>query len=280
MSQRRELVQPQSRLSVRRQCSLLHLMRSSLYYQPVEVTGEELELMRRIDKLYLKWPFYGSRRMTAALAQEGIVINRKRIQRLMRIMGLEGLAPGPSTSRPHPAHRKYPYLLRGLEVVRPDHVWAADITYLPLSQGFGYLVAVMDWYSRAVLAWRVSNTLSTEFCIDALDEALRHHGPPQIFNTDQGSQFTDTEFTGRLLEEGVSISMDGKGRCRDNIFVERLWRSFKYEDFYLRAYEDLQAVRVGVGKWFRFYNHQRLHQGIGNRTPMAVYLGGSALPAA
>jgi len=255
-------------------------MRSSLYYQPVEASAEELELMGGIDKLYLKWPFYGSRRMTTALAQEGFIINRKRVQRLMRIMGLEGLAPGPSTSRGHPAHRKYPYLLRGLDVVRPDQVWAADITYLPLSQGFGYLVAVMDWYSRAVLSWRVSNTLSTEFCIDALDEALRHHGPPQIFNTDQGSQFTDTEFTGRLLEEGVNISMDGKGRCRDNIFVERLWRSFKYEDFYLRAYEDLQAVRVGVGKWFRFYNHQRLHQGIGNRTPMAVYFGGSALTAA
>ena len=272
-------MQPQNPVSVRHQCGLLHLPRSSLYYQPVKVSAEELGLMRRIDELYLKWPFYGSRRMTTALAEEGFDINRKRVQRLMRIMGLAGLAPGPSTSRPHTAHRKYPYLLRGLEVVRPDQVWAADITYLPLATGFGYLVAIMDWYSRAVLGWRISNTLATDFCIEALDEALRHHGPPQIFNTDQGCQFTDTAFTGRLLEEGVSISMDGKGRCRDNIFVERLWRSLKYEDLYLRAYEDLHALRVGVGKWFRFYNHQRRHQGIGNRTPMAVYLGRTALAA-
>ncbi len=266
-------MQPENPISVRRQCSLLGLARSSLYYQPVEVAAEDLALMRRIDELYLKLPFYGSRRMALALVDEGLEVNRKHVQRLMRIMGLEGMAPGPSTSRPHPAHVKYPYLLKGLHVVRPDQVWATDITDLPLAHGFGYLVAIMDWYSRAVLSWRVSNTLSTDFCIEALEEALRHHGPPEVFNTDQGSQFTGSAFTGRLLEEGVRISMDGKGRCRDNIFVERLWRSLKYENIYLHAYEDLRAVAAGVGAWFRFYTHRRRHQGIGNRTPMALYHG-------
>lgn len=271
-------MQPESRISVRRQCRLLGLSRSSHYYQPAEVPAEDLALMRRIDELYLKRPFYGSRRMALALVDEGLGVNRKHVQRLMRTMGLEGIAPGPSTSRPHPAHVKYPYLLRGLDVVRPDQVWATDITYLPLAHGFGYLVAIMDWYSRAVLSWRVSNTLSTAFCIEALEEALRHHGPPEIFNTDQGSQFTDSEFTGRLLAEGVQVSMDGKGRCLDNVFVERLWRSLKYEEIYLHAYEDLRAVAAGVAAWFRFYNHRRRHQGIGNRTPMALYQGLSDAP--
>jgi putative transposase len=274
------LVQPTNPVSVRHQCSLLGLARSSLYYQPVEVSAEELALMRRIDEIYLELPIYGSRRMTQELVGQDVVVNRKRVQRLMRIMGLEGIAPGPSTSKPHPEHVKYPYLLRGLDVVRPDQVWATDITYLPLAHGYGYLVAIMDWYSRAVLAWRISNTLSTDFCIQALEEALRHHGPPEIFNSDQGSQFTDKEFTRRLLEEGVRISMDGKGRCLDNVFVERLWRSLKYEDIYLHAYEDLRALAVGVGEWFRFYNHRRRHQGIGNRTPMEAYRGAPQLAAA
>ena len=230
-------------------------------------------LMRRIDEVYLELPFYGSRRMTLALVDEGLEVNRKRVQRLMRTMDLEGMAPGPSTSRPHPAHVKYPYLLRGLDIGRPDQVWATDITYLPLAHGFGYLVAIMDWHSRAVLSWRVSNTLSTDFCLEALEEALRKYGPPEIFNTDQGSQFTDAAFTGRLLAEGIRVSMDGKGRCLDNVFVERLWRSLKYEEIYLHAYEDLRAVAAGIGKWFCFYNFERRHQGIDNYTPMEVYAG-------
>jgi putative transposase len=273
-------VQPRNPISVRRQCSLLGLARSSLYYQPIEVPAEDLELMRRIDEIYLRLPIYGSRRMTDELVDAGLSVNRKRVQRLMRIMGLEGIAPGPSTSKPHPEHVKYPYLLRDLEVTRPDQVWATDITYLPLAHGYGYLVAIMDWYSRAVLAWRVSNSLSTDFCIETLEEALRHHRPPEIFNSDQGSQFTDQAFTARLLAEGVRISMDGKGRCMDNIFVERLWRSLKYEDIYLHAYENLRALTIGVGEWFRFYNFQRRHQGIGGRTPMEAYNGTQKLVAA
>jgi putative transposase len=266
-------VKPGKPISVRHQCELLGLSRSSLYYQPVEVSAEDLMLMRRIDEIYLELPFYGSRRMALALVDEGLEVNRKRVQRLMRTMSLEGIAPGPSTSRPHPAHVKYPYLLRGLDVVRPDQVWATDITYLPLAHGFGYLVAIMDWHSRAVLSWRVSNTLSTDFCLEALEEALRKYGPPEIFNTDQGSQFTDEDFTGRLLAEGIRVSMDGKGRCLDNVFVERLWRSLKYEEIYLHAYEDLRAVAAAIGKWFHFYNYRRHHQGIGNRMPMALYQG-------
>jgi len=244
-----------------------------LYYEPVPVPAEELALMRRIDEIYLLCPFYGSRKIAEQLGTEGVHVNRKRMQRLMRTMGLEGMAPGPSTSRPHPAHPKYPYLLRGLTVERPNQVWATDITYLPLERGYAFLVAIMDWFSRAVLAWRISNTMTVEFCVEALEEALSHCGTPEIFNTDQGVQFTAEQFTGVLKHHEVHISMDGKGRCRDNIFVERLWRSLKYEDVYMHAYANLSDAREGVGRWFRFYNRQRPHQALDYRTPMQVYSG-------
>lgn len=269
------MVQPgYEMLSIRRQCELLQLARSGLSYVPVEASAEELALMRRIDAIYLERPYYGRRRMTVALEGEGYEVNHKRVQRLMRLMGLEGMAPGPHTSRPHPEHVVYPYLLRGLEVVRPDQVWAADITYVPLALGWAYLVAILDWFSRAVLAWRLSNTLCTEFCIEALQEALHHHGPPAIFNTDQGAQFTDADFLAVLKERQVQISMDGKGRCRDNIFVERLWRSLKYEEVYLNAYEDVSEAREGIERWLRFYNLERPHQALGYQTPMHVYRTG------
>lgn len=269
------MIQPgHEALSVRAQCELLQLARSGLYYQPVEVSTEELALMRRIDELYLVRPYYGSRRMTVALQQEGQEVNRKRVQRLRRVMGLEGMAPGPHTSRPHPEHPVFPYLLKGVEVVRPDMVWAADITYVPLAHGWAYLVAIIDWYSRAVLAWRLSNTLATDFCVEARQEALRHHGPPSIFNTDQGAQFTASEWTDVLKAHQVRISMDGKGRCMDNIFVERLWRSLKYEEVYLNAYNDVREAWAGVGKWLRFYNLERPHQALGYQPPMRVYRTG------
>jgi putative transposase len=258
-------------LSVRRQCELLGLHRSTAYYQPVPVSSEELQLMRLLDEQYLKTPFYGSRRMTQWLRAKGHKVNRKRVQRLMRQMGLEGLAPGPSTSRPHPEHVKYPYLLTGLAIERANLVWAADITYIPMAQGFAYLVAILDWFSRFVLAYRLSNTLDVAFCVEALEESMRRFGCPGIFNTDQGSQFTAEDFTRVLLEKGVRISMDGKGRCRDNIFVERLWRSLKYEEVYLHAYEDMRQAHLGIARWMGFYNEERPHQALGYRTPGAVY---------
>jgi putative transposase len=269
------MVQPDSDISIRRQCGILDLARSTLYYQAHEVSAEELVLMRRIDGIYLEHPYYGSRRMTIVLGQEGHDVNRKRVQRLMRILGLEGMAPGPHTSRPHPEHLVFPYLLRGLAVTRPDQVWATDITYIPLAHGWAYLVAIMDWFSRAVLAWKVSNTLTTDFCVEALEEALRHHGPPGIFNTDQGAQFTDKDFVAVLKSHDVHISMDGKGRCIDNVFVERLWRSLKYEEVYLNAYEDERGAWTGIGRWLRFYNLQRPHQALGYQTPMNVYRNGT-----
>lgn len=275
------MVQPgHDDISVRKQCEMLSLSRSGLYYQPAEESVVDRRLMRRIDELYLVRPFYGSRRMTLALQDEDYDVNRKHVQRLMRVMGLEGMMPGPHTSRPHPEHVVYPYLLRRLVVDRPDQVWATDITYIPLSSGWAYLVAIMDWYSRAVLAWRLSNTLTTEFCVEALEEALRHHGPPEIFNTDQGAQFTDGDFVGVLKAHDVRISMDGKGRCIDNIFVERLWRSLKYEEVYLHAYDDVREAWAGISRWFRFYNVERRHQALGNRPPMQVYRAHPARQAA
>ncbi len=256
---------------MRRQCHLLGLTRSSLYYEPVEVSAEELRLMREIDQRYTRRPFYGSRRIVLELREAGYDVNRKRVQRLMRIMGLQALVPGPHTSKPHPEHPIYPYLLRGLEVARPNQVWAADITYIPLESGWAYLVAIIDWHSRAVLAWRLSNTMTVDFCIEALEDALKHHGTPEIFNTDQGAQFTSPEFTGVLKREGITISMDGKGRATDNIFIERVWRSLKYEDVYLHAYATVAEARVGIGRWMRFYNFRRPHQALENHTPMEVY---------
>jgi putative transposase len=226
--------------------------------------------MALIDRQYLRTPFYGSRRMTAWLQTQGHMVNRKRVQRLMGVMGLEAIYQRPHTSRPAPQHRIYPYLLRGLVIEHVNQVWAADITYIPMACGFLYLVAVMDWVSRYVLAWRLSNTLDASFCIEALEEAL-NQGQPEIFNTDQGSQFTDDDFTGVLCARGVAISMDGRGRCSDNIFVERLWRSLKYEEIYLRAYQNVAEARHGIAAYFNFYNHERLHQALGYRAPRQVF---------
>jgi putative transposase len=264
------MVERPSPLSLTRQCQLLGLSRAALYYQPVEVSANELELMGLIDRQYLRTPFYGSRRMTAWLQTQGHMVNRKRVQRLMGLMGLEALYQRPHTSRPAPAHRIYPYLLRGLVIERINQVWAADITYIPMARGFLYLVAVMDWASRYVLAWRLSNLLDASFCIEALEEALSQ-GRPEIFNTDQGSQFTDEDFTSVLCAHGVAISMDGRGRFSDNIFVERLWRSLKYEEVYLKAYQNMAEARRGIAAYFEFYNHERLHQALGYRAPRQVF---------
>ena len=233
-----------------RQCELLGVCRSSVYYEPVPVSGEDLELMRLIDRQYLRTPFYGTRRMAVVLGQQGHPVERKRVQRLMRTMGLEAIYPKPRTSKPGAGHKVYPYLLRGLTITRANHVWATDITYIQMAHGFLYLVAVIDWASRYVLSWRLSNTLDAEFCMDALELALAH-GRPEIFNSDQGSQFTSTGFTDLLDGAGVRISMDGKGRCLDNVFVERLWRSLKYEEVYLKAYSTAREAHHGIGSYLR-----------------------------
>src|ERR1019366_206032 len=257
-----------------RQCALLRLPRSGVY-RPKSVAGaDDLAVMRRIDELHLELPFYGSRRMTFELNKEGRGINRKRVRRLMRVMGIEALVPRPGTSKATPGHKIYPYLLRGLTITEPNHVWAADITYIPMARGFLYLVAIIDWASRAVLAWRLSNTMDTSFCLAALDEALVRYGKPKIFNTDQGTQFTSAAFTGKLEAAGVAISMDGRGRFMDNIFIERLWRSIKYEEIHLKAYADGREARAGIGKWVTFYNFRRPHQAMNNQMPMAVWRAG------
>ncbi len=265
-------------LSIRRQCELLGLPRSTLYYQPATETADNLRLMRLLDEQYLKMPFYGSRRMTAWLQAEGHAVNRKRVQRLMRIMGLEGLTPRRSTSRPAKGHRVFPYLLRGVEITHPDHVWSTDITYIPLRGGFVYLTAIMDWYSRYVLAWRLSNRLDGAFCQEALDAAL-HGGKPEIFNSDQGSQFTSDAFVGRLLDRSVAVSMDGRGRALDNVFIERLWRSLKYEDIYLKDYATVDELYEGLLRYFELYNHERLHQSLDYQTPYRVYHWGAETSA-
>lgn len=226
--------------------------------------------MRFIDEQYMKRPFYGSRRLTEALNKAGYAVNRKRVRRLMRKMGLQAVYRKPRTSKPAPGHKIYPYLLRDRTIDRPDQVWAADITYLPMRKGFLYLVAIMDWHSRFVISWRLSNSMETQFCTEALEDALAHTAP-QIFNTDQGSQFTSDDFTGTLLKHGVDISMDGKGRFLDNIFIERLWRSLKYEEVYLKAYEDIREARAAIAEWIRFYNFERPHQALGYSTPWEVY---------
>ena len=269
------MVEPGDALSIRRQCELLSVSRSGWYYEPGPVSEDELGLMRRIDELHLRLPFYGSRKLSKELRSEGRVVNRKRVQRLMQRMGLVALAPQPpSTSEPAPEHPRFPYLLRGLKVSRVNQVWAADITYIPLARGFLYLVAILDWYSRRVLAWRLSNTMESSFCVDALEEALSRYEAPEIFNTDQGAQFTAEVFTSVLRQRGIKISMDGKGRCLDNVFVERLWRSLKYEEVYLHAYEDAREARAGIGRYLEFYNEQRPHQALGYQTPAAFYRGG------
>lgn len=249
--------------------------RSTWYHVPVaKESPENLRLMRRIDELFLKRPFYGSPRMTHWLRELGEPVNEKRVARLMRVMNLQAVVPGPHTSRPHPEHKVYPYLLRKLEVVRPNQVWSTDITFVPLSAGYVYLVAVMDWFSRYVLTWELSDSLETVFCLTALDKALEL-ATPEIFNSDQGTQFTSEEFTGRLLRAGVKISMDGRGRAMDNIFVERLWRSVKYEDVHIHDYADGGEVRMGLSRYFRFFNRDRPHQSLDWRTPAEVYFGRS-----
>ena len=259
-------------LSLVRQCALLGVSRSSIYYRPRAASQEDLSLMGEIDRQYLETPFYGSRRMKAWLDRRGIGVSRMRVQRLMRAMGLRAIYRRPGTSRRSPEHPVYPYLLRNVRITRPNQMWAADITYLPMARGFLYLVAVMDWHSRYVLAWRLSNTLEAGFCAEALEEALGH-GRPEVFNTDQGSQFTSWEFTQVLQDRGVRISMDGKGRYQDNIFVERLWRTVKYEEVYLKAYASVLEAQRGLEDYFRFYNGLRPHQALGYRTPAEVFHG-------
>jgi putative transposase len=262
------------KLSIRRQCTLLSVARSGVYRPPRPANDDDLSLMRRMDELFTAWPFLGSRRMAAMLRADGYGINRKHVQRLMRRMGIAALGPKPRTTKPAPGHKIFPYLLRGLAIDRPNQVWATDITYVPIGRGFLYLVAVIDWASRAVLAWRLSNTMDVSFCISALEEALARFGKPEIFNTDQGSQFTSAAFTGTLAAAGIRISMDGRGRWMDNVFIERLWRSLKYEDIYLKGYGDGREARDGIGAWIAFYNTRRPHQALANRTPMAVWRDG------
>jgi putative transposase len=265
------IARPHPQFSITAQCVLLKVPRSTLYYQPQPISDDDLALMRRIDEIYMKWPFYGSRRMVAQLRGEGDDVNRKRVQRLMRLMGIETIYQRPNTSRKHPGHKIYPYLLRNLVIDRANQVWCADITYIPMAHGFVYLVAVMDWFSRRVLAWRVSITLDTDFCIEALQDAINCYGKPDIFNTDQGVQFTAAAFITILSAQGVAISMDGKGRFLDNIFIERLWRSLKYEEVFIKAYASVAQARAGIGAWLVFYNNERKHQSLGYRTPADIF---------
>ena len=277
---RKAMIEPTGRaVSVRRQCALLALSRSGVYREELAPASDDLALMRQIDELHLELPFYGSRRMTFELnvrARRGAPVNRKRVQRLMRTMGIEALVPRPGTSKAAPGHTTHPYLLRGISISAANPVWAADTTYIPMAHGFLYLVAIIDWTSRAVLAWRLSNTMDTGFCLAALDEALLRYGKPKIFNTDQGAQFTSVAFTDRLAANSIAISMDGRGRFMDNIFIERLWRSLKYEEVHLKAYADGREARAGIGAWMAFYNDRRPHQAMDNRMPMAVWRAGMA----
>lgn len=267
------MIDKQHELALTRQCQILELSRSSQYYRPAPVSQRDLELMRRLDEIHLKHPFYGSRRMRGALRDEGFAVGRRHVQTLMDKMGIEALYRKPRLSDSHPGHKVWPYLLRDVAVTRPNQVWAADITYIPLAQGFAYLVAVIDWYSRRVLAWRLSNCMDTTFCVEALEEALMRHGSPEIFNTDQGSQFTDEDFTSILEAHDISISMDGRGCWIDNVFVERLWRSVKHEEVYLKAYESIPEAKRQLGSYFTFYNQRRRHQGLADQTPDAWYYG-------
>ena len=270
---RKHWVDSSEPLALTRQCELTGVARSSVYAPKIVAPPDEPELilLKLIDAEYTRHPFYGSRKIRIYLRGLGHSINRKRVQRLMGILGLAGMAPGPDTSRAHPQHKVYPYLLRGVDVIRPNHVWSTDITYIRLPHGFVYLVAVIDWYARKVLAWRLSNTLESGFCVDCLEQALRAYGAPEIFNTDQGCQFTSDAFTRVLKESGIVISMDGRGRALDNIFVERLWRSVKYEDVYLKGYSTLPELLLGLTEYFVFYNSERTHQALGYSTPDEVY---------
>ncbi len=259
------------RISTARQCRLLALPRASYYHRPRPKRPEDLALMRQIDEAYMASPFFGSRQMTEWLRRQGYPVNRKRVRRLMHLMGLEAIYQKPNLSRPNAEHRIYPYLLRRLKVTRPNQVWAMDITYVPIEGGFIYLCAVLDWYSRAVLAWELSNTLDARFCVQAVQRAIALHGPPEIFNTDQGCQFTSAEFTQPLLALGVKLSMDGKGRCLDNVFVERLWRSVKYEEIFLREYRSMVVAYARLEAYFEFYNERRPHSSLDGATPGEIH---------
>jgi len=271
VERRREVVDRRHpSLPVVRQCTLLGVSRSGLYYRPKGIPEEDLAVMKLIDHQYLSTPFYGARKIAAWLKSQGHLVNRKRVRRLMRLMGIKAIYRRPKTSKPAPGHKIYPYLLGGIKVTRPNQVWAADITYIPMARGFLYLVAIIDWYSRYVLSWRLSNTLDAGFCVEALEEALGK-GRPEIFNTDQGSQFTGEAFIGLLERHGIRISMDGKGSYSDNLFIERLWRTVKYEEVYLKAYQDGRDARVSLGEFFSFYNAERPHQALDYRTPGEVF---------
>ena len=265
------MIDPEHALSLTRQSRILELSRSSLYYEAIPTSKRDVELILLIDEIHLKYPFYGIRRIRNELRDLGRDIGRSHVSTLMKKMGIRALYPKPRLSKPNPAHKIYPYLLRSLEITRANHVWATDITYIPMAKGFCYLVAIMDWASRRVLAWRLSNTLDASFCTEALEEAIMKYGRPEIFNTDQGSQFTSGAFTAILDTHGISISMDSRGRWIDNVFIERLWRSVKYEEVYLKAYGSLTEARRGLAAYFEFYNQKRRHQGLDDRTPDEVY---------
>ena len=271
MSERKAMVKADSQLTVVRRCELFNVARSTTYTDAAPVSDDDLLVMRLIDEIHLRLPFYGSRRICDELQDQGHTVNRKRVQRLMRNMGLHALYPKPRTTHPGKGHKIYPYLLKGLSIEHPNQVWSSDITYIPMAKGFMYLVAILDWATRRVLSWRVSNTMDAEFCVEALKEALRRYGAPEIFNTDQGVQFTCEAFTDVLKGHKIAISMDGKGRWIDNVFVERLWRSVKYEDVYLHAYETPAELRAGLKRYFEFYNERRRHSSLQRRTPDAVY---------
>lgn len=265
------MINKEDKLPVTRQCEILDLNRSGVYYKPVPLSAVEIELMRRIDEIHLLYPFYGSRNIRNELWSRGYNVGRDKVRRLMRRMGIEALYVKPKLSWPNPKHAKYPYLLRDIEINRANQVWCADITYIPMARGFCYLVAVMDWSSRMVLAWRLSNTLDSSFCVEALEEAIVNYGCPEIFNTDQGSQFTAEVFTDTLQSNNIAISMDGKGRWMDNVFIERLWKSVKYEDVYLKAYGSMTETKRGLSDYFKFYNEKRWHQNFDRKTPSMVY---------
>jgi putative transposase len=265
------MIDRSDKLPVARQCALLNLSRSSVYYTPQPVSESDLALMRRIDELHLNHPFAGSRMLRDLLRLEGMQVGRRHVSTLMRKMGIEALYRRPNTRRKHPQNPVFPYLLRGLDITEANHVWAMDITYIPMRKGFVYLAAVLDWATRRVLSWRLSNSLMTDFCIEAVEEAIQRHGKPEIFNTDQGSQFTSQEFVGVIQSHGIQVSMDGKGRWVDNVFVERLWKSVKYEEVYLHAYDSVSLAREGLQRYFKFYNEQRPHSSLDGKTPDSVY---------